>query len=390
MKKIVIYGAGRNGIFLKKLLENKEICMGGELQPVYFCDTYKRDRSYVAGLEIISPERLKKIEANIDGILISNIIYVDEIQRKLVDLNISIEVYVVPDYVFLFGWNKKDMPFMIRVDLSKPRMPYLEIRIVEHCNLKCKGCSVLANISEPGFVDMEKLESDFKKLKEIFWGIKFLKLFGGEPLLHPDLKKIIGLSRFYFPDSVLVVHSNGLLIPEMDGSLFQVMKKECVKFEFTQYPPTGVKKRFIQRILDKNGVEYQFREPLYEFRKMINLDGNYDKNEIYKNCCKCINLINGTLSCGMGWGIKGLEEKYNVEICEDKFLHCVDIYNTDLNGWQINELLDSPYNLCSYCSFMDYMDIPDEQIMKWECGKPYKLSDWTYSSKENRVESAEK
>lgn len=381
MKRVVIYGAGEKGIFLNRLLAGRDIFPQEEaLSPVFFCDTYKKAGSYVDGMEVIPPGRLGQLEEEIDGIVISAIEHVDEIQKELIRQHVRGEVSVVPDYVFRFRWDRQDMPFLVRVELERPRMPYLEIKVVDHCNLNCKGCSALANISAPRFADIGTFESDLRRLKELFWGIKYLKLFGGEPLLHPELEQLIALARRYFPDAVLVVHSNGLLVPGVEESLLRLMKLRDVAFEFTQYPPTGLMKRRIQKVLDRSGVAYRFREALYEFRKAINLSGDYEEEEIYKDCCKCVNLINGTLSCGVGWMIKGLEEKYDVEICEDKFRNCVDIYETDMDGWQINRLLDSPYNLCRYCAFMDFRDSSDDKMMKWSCAAPYGLSDWTCRS----------
>lgn len=381
MKNIIIYGAGNKGVFLSRLLKNKTHLLEEKFNILYFCDTYKEAGSYVEGIEIISPEQLEQIEYKIDFIVISSNDYAEAIQSNLIALKISTKVYVIPEYVYKFMWksfdDKLDMPFLLSVDLNKPRMPYLEIMIVDHCNLNCKACSALANIKEPKYLDLEEFELSMKRLKELFWGIKYLKLFGGKPLLHPKLKEFLTVARMHFPDSKLVVHSNGLLIPKMDDNLFKVMREKNIQFEFTQYPPTGTKKRQIIKKLEENGLEYRFREPLYEFRKPVNIHGDYEEKEVYKTCCKCINLIQGTLSCGFGWMLKGLEDLYGTVICDDKFQHCINIFDTDLNGWEINTVLDSPFNLCKYCSFMNVTDI-DERTMEWKCGGPYKLEDWVY------------
>lgn len=380
MKNIVIYGAGEKGLFLKQLFNKMEFDKE-KYNILYFCDTYKPAGAFVGGSEIIDIEQLKAIESEIDMVVISSPRFVDEIQKELIDAGISAETFMVPEYVFRFMWNdiydSCDMPFFIKIDMDKPRMPYLEIKIVEHCNLNCKGCSVLANINESKYMDLDEFESSMKRLKELFWGIKDLKLFGGEPLLHPQLKEFVVIARKYFPDSNLVVHSNGLLIPNLDKSLFGMMREQDVKLEFTQYPPTGYIKRQIIKILEENGVAYKFRDAVYEFQKIINKAGDYDEEEVYKTCGKCINLIQGTVSCGLGWAIKGLEEKYGVTICEDKFQHCIDIFSTKLDGWEINKILDSSFNLCKYCAFMNIKDV-DNRMVKWECGGEYRLSDWIY------------
>ncbi len=378
----MIYGAGVKGISLNRLLKNKsEYLLGVKGTVLYFCDSYKKPGTYIDGIEVICLDQLKQLENKVDRIVISSIQYADEIQRRLIDAKIETDVYVIPEYVFQFAWNEEDMPFYIKFDLNKPRLPYLEIKIVEHCNLKCKGCSALANIKEPKNMEISQFESSLKRLKELFWGIKDLKLFGGEPLLHPELEQFVRTARKYFPDSRIVIHSNGLLIPKMEKSLFDLMKEKDVTFEFTQYPPTGLIKRKIIKVLEECGIEYKFRDALYEFQKVINVDGDYDAEEVYKTCCNCINLIEGTLSCGVGWLVKGLEEKYNTVICEDKFQNSIDLFHTQLDGWKIVDILHSPFHLCKYCAFMNRNDM-DKRMMKWECGGPFALSDWIYTAKE--------
>lgn len=381
MDKIVIYGAGKQGIFLKQLLENDILKEKYECEVIYFCDTYLCPGAYVDGLKVISPMELKKIEGEIDKVVISALAYSDDIQIVLLNLKLSIDVYVIPEYVSLFKWNQDDMPLFVKWDLDKPRMPYLEIKIVEHCNLKCKGCSALSNINSPEFMSVDTFEADMKRLRQLFSSIKDLKLFGGEPLLHPELESFLIVARKYFPDANIIVHSNGLLIPKMKSSLFLLMHKKNIKLEFTQYPPTGLIKRQIIKILEKNGVAYKFRDALYEFQKIINIKGDYDAEEVYKTCEGCINLVKGTLSCGVGWTIKGLEEKYGLGICEDKFQRCVDIYSTELNGWEINKFLNAPSNLCKYCAFM-YRGDRDKRMVQWKCGAPFEISDWIYQGEE--------
>ena len=267
------------------------------------------------------------------------------------------------------------MPFCVKMDISKPRLPYLECAIVGHCNLNCKGCSAIANIRKEQYVSVKEFEKDLIGLKRLYSGIKYFKLLGGEPLLHPDLTEFLKMARGYFPDAELVVHSNGLLVPEMEEKTLKLMSEYAVKFIFTQYPVTGTKKRKIIQRLEQMDVTYEFMEPVYEFRKFINMKGDYNPKEIYKQCCKCINLVEGTLSCGVGYSIEKLEEAYGINICEDKFQNCIYIHKTDMNGWEINKRLDSPSNLCAYCAFMDIFTLDDDNFYPWKCGHP-QLDDW--------------
>lgn len=372
MQNIIIFGAGKKGRMLNRILK-KKFSYVGDLEVAYFCDNYKMSGSYIDGIKVIHPCEIRTMKKRYD-IYISTDAFLDKIMNQLYELNIENDVWYIPDYVYNFQWNK-ELPFRIKMDISKPRIPYLECGIVKHCNLNCKGCTALSNISQEEFSDINEFEKDLLALKKLFSGIKYFKLFGGEPLLHPMLKEFIRISRHYFPDAELVIHSNGILVPKIDEETLRTMSSLNTKFVFTLYPVTGILKRDIEQRLHRLDVSYEFGKPVYEFRKVFNMRGDYNADEIYKNCCKCINLINGTLSCGMGYMVDGLEKKYAINMCENKFQNCINIYTTNLNGWEINEALDAPSDLCSYCTFMNFQMLGDAGFYPWKCGNP-KLEDW--------------
>lgn len=376
-RKIIIFGAGRYGRQLKRMLESEHVNTDQKWEICFWCDNKVAEGSFVDGVEVLHPTTIKRTNINFD-IVISVGYIADCVMKQLKELNVTNNVYLVPEYVYKFKWNHEDMPFMISMDISKPRMPYLECKIVEHCNLKCNGCSTCSNISETNYMEIEEFEQNLVCLRRLFTGIKNLKLFGGEPLLHPQLIRFMEVARKHFPDAELVVHSNGVLVPSMAERILESMKKLDIKFIFTLYPETGKRKRNIEEKLNKWGVEHTFTEPVYEFRKIINSKGNYDAKEVFQNCGKCINLVEGTISCGIGYFIDKIEKAYDVNICEDKFQHCIDIHATDMTGWEINELLDSPFNLCKYCAFMRFNVIDEENYYyKWKTEEP-KLEDWVF------------
>lgn len=377
MNKIIIFGAGKYGRILRKMLDCSYVNLGNdECKVEYFCDNNVFLGDYVDGVRRISPDQIKTLNKNYLIYISSNNI-ADEVMKQLHELGVENKVYLIPNYVYDFCLPE-GMPFRVKMDIHKPRLRYLECAILRYCNLNCKGCSTVATIRGREMMDINQFEEELQALKKLYSGIKYFKLYGGEPLLHPQLNLFIKMAREYFPDAELVVHSNGLLVPELDESILTLMSKYNVKFVFSLYPVTGIKKRKIEQRLKQANVVYEFREPVYEFRKLVNIKGGYNAQEIYKNCCGCIELIEGTLSCGLGFTIKWLEEKYNVKICEDKFQNCIDIHTTKLNGWEINKKLDTPCKLCSYCSFMDIASADDTNYYAWKCigdGKA-QLSDW--------------
>lgn len=69
--------------------------------------------------------------------------------------------------------------------------PYIAaIEITTDCNFRCAHCSVYKTKTYLSFSDFKKCVSRLKKQ-----GILFFRLTGGEPLLHPDLFKMISYLR---------------------------------------------------------------------------------------------------------------------------------------------------------------------------------------------------
>ncbi len=384
MHRFAIFGAGNNGKWLKRFLQNKIIPIKDEYELCYFIDNNKIKGSFVEGVEIISPYDLCKYQDV--KIVISSSKIVDDALKQLRDLGVNNQVYYTPDYVYKLRFFEKDdeceLPVLVPLEVSKPRLPYLEYPIVNHCNLDCKGCNALANTKQEYFFSIDDYEKDFIRLREIFSGIKYLKVFGGEPLLHPRWIDFVKLSRRYFPDAKLVVHSNGILVPNLTLDELRIMHRLNVGFVFTLYPVTGRLKDTIQTKLEKNDVSYSFTDPVYNFLKVIRRDGGYNKDEIFRHCYKCINLIDGRLSCGIGDLIAELEKKFDVNICDDKYKkeRCINIYETQLNGAEINQLLNTASTLCSYCALVGgyYMNnLDNTSSYPWKGGyKKCRLEDY--------------
>lgn len=366
MKKIIIFGAGSRGEQLLHIIQKFDM---GKVE--LYCDNNLPLNSYKNGIQVIRPCELTAYISGDTVIYISSPDIVDEVTTELRQLKICVPVYMIPKYVYSLQWNE-ECPFSVELEIGKPILPYLECGIVAHCNLNCKGCDAISNISEKKFEDIHRFEENLKQLRNLFSHVKFFKLFGGEPLLHPELEMFIRMVRRYFPGAEIVVHSNGLLIPGMKEELFRLMNHFNVSFIFSGYPPTVAMKRKITDKLNMYGVNYQFvgglsTIPIVEFRKLINLKGEYNPKEIFKYCKgTCVNLIRGTLSCGMGFAIEKLEKKYETEIYKDKWERCIDIYETKLNGWEIRERLNSPSEMCAYCSLFNAYDYKPGDMFDWQ------------------------
>lgn len=95
-----------------------------------------------------------------------------------------------------------------------------EINIVEHCNLACRACTHLSPIAPKHLVDPDAIYRDLLTLGRVYHA-NWLRLLGGEPLLHPHLLDVIRAGKqASLADRVCIV-TNGTLLPRMPSMFWQ-------------------------------------------------------------------------------------------------------------------------------------------------------------------------
>lgn len=126
---------------------------------------------------------------------------------------------VDPRLLLKFGWNF-GLKNLIAVEKFKRRIkrgeyfpPFLQISILNSCNLRCQGCWV--DVDGPrhqiDLAAMNRLINEAKRHGNAFFGI-----LGGEPFLHPELFDILAAH----PDCYFQVFTNGQAItPEAAAKL---------------------------------------------------------------------------------------------------------------------------------------------------------------------------
>ncbi|MFZ2630632.1 MAG: radical SAM protein [Desulfosalsimonadaceae bacterium] len=96
----------------------------------------------------------------------------------------------------------------------------LEINVVHHCNLSCRGCSHLSPRLPKYFVSPDKLLCDLTVLSK-YCRPERISLIGGEPLLHPDLPEIMNIVRKSGISDKIRVVTNGILLNRMPDQFWK-------------------------------------------------------------------------------------------------------------------------------------------------------------------------
>lgn len=89
------------------------------------------------------------------------------------------------------------------------------------CNVSCRGCISVSDIKRDGIAPVEDV-IDWITLWSTMLDPKVVAVFGGEPLLHPDLFKICATIRNHWPVTTIRVITNGYLLDNFfSGTWFE-------------------------------------------------------------------------------------------------------------------------------------------------------------------------
>ena len=175
--------------------------------------------------------------------------------------------------------------------VPRPCLEYMIVNILDHCNLKCKGCDHFACVADPYFVSLESIRQDVEKMAEIFHHdyINQIAIMGGEPLLHPELLEIIKIVRKSFPYTMIRLTTNGLLLLKQEEEFWKVCRENDVIIVTTKYPISldfeAIKKKARRECVNFKYFEGTGDEVLkMSFKKIITLEGDADPVESFSKC----------------------------------------------------------------------------------------------------------
>lgn len=107
----------------------------------------------------------------------------------------------------------------------------VEVNVALQCNLTCRACTHLSPVLPRSLIDPDRVHADLSALATAY-RCAFVKLLGGEPLLHRDLPAVIDAARASGVSDHILVCTNGLLLDRM-GEAFWSRVDEV---EISAYP----------------------------------------------------------------------------------------------------------------------------------------------------------
>lgn len=266
------------------------------------------------------------------------------------------------NYFIMTEYNKRSIAYQVR-PRKKEELTF-EISLADHCNLSCQMCDHYSQLSDKWFVDMEEFEKDMIRMGEICdHKLAAISLLGGEPTLHPDIINCMRITREQFPDTEIIVLTNGTLLLQLEesekGNFWQACKDYDVHITVTVYPIKLDYEKIEQKAAEY-GVALAMSSDIHakSLTKVVKISdkhtldpsGSIDKfycvNCLYFNKF-CVLKSGKIYMCPVAAHIDIFNKRFeqNLEIKEKDYL---DIYQ--IRSWEeIAEFSCRYVPFCSYC-----------------------------------------
>lgn len=251
-----------------------------------------------------------------------------------------------------------------------------EVQLVEHCNLNCKGCSHFSPLCSEELLDINEYKKDCERLSYLFnKKANFIKLMGGEPLLHPNIELFLEITRENFPDSTIDLDTNGILALSMKKDFWKAMKKNKINLTITKYP-INIDYDKIKKKCEEEKVNFRFfdEKGFRDFAHLpLDLEGRCPIESNFIKCYlanSCHTLKHGKMyTCSTIGHVNHFNEYYgcNLSVTDED---SIDIYKVK-NKEEILSFLAKPVPFCRYCNV-------DKRTWnhKWEKSKK-DIKEWT-------------
>ena len=278
---------------------------------------------------------------------------------------------------FLIEINKKKQENqLLKKFVPKSFLDYVEIHLVEHCNLNCASCTHFCPLAEEYYLDIETFTKDLNRLADLTnRRVGKIRLMGGEPLLHPELNKFMGKAREIFPNTNLSIVTNGILLNKQNQDFWNCCRENNILITISGYP-IKLDYDFIKNKAKENNVHLsipKIQNSKAEFwHWVMDLNGKQNPIDSFKRCYhanKCIFLKNGKLyTCPIIPNICNFNKYFNKNL-EVTPLDFIDIYKTE-NIMEILNFLAKPVPFCRYCDIQhmtwhNTWKVSEKSIKEW-------------------------
>lgn len=341
---IILYGAGDLG---RKFLEkSRDIYADEEIRVIGYGDSHKEGA--FMGLPILDLSDISRYRSCRIVICIIHMEVVFEVFRKLKNIGYrDIYLYLGKDQCFSRDlWNGECEKMDIE-EIGEYPLPHAELQSADWCNLNCRGCNHYSPLYDHVFPDRKKRIQDIRTLKSIFSYVGRIYLLGGEPFLNPEINLYISEIRDIYPNTTMVIMTNGLLIPKIKAETLKLIHDHHVIIQISDYDVTHKALPEIIEILSEYRIDYniEYNSRKTEFFQPLALrtDSPYQRC----NANGCYAVKDGKIArCPQLMYLSAVNKKFHVELPEEGILDLKE----GLDPAWLWEELHKEVPLCRHCT----------------------------------------
>ena len=250
----------------------------------------------------------------------------------------------------------------------------LDLPITDRCNLGCASCSHFAPLANDSpIIPVDDIEASLTLLSEKCQSsVGEIFILGGEPLLHPDLTKIIAITRRLYPYSSIFLVSNMLLFEKRWNEIADSLITNKIIVGFSKYGKVN-DRQVVNSI--KLCMENWIQTALFGsdpalFNSYLKSE-NPSYNAIMKQNCDmktCLTLRGNYLyMCSPVTYLKYPNRAFGMSLKASKYdrIDIRDIYNED----EVLALSELPNPFCRHC------DVEHNHKIAWRPSKKER-SEW--------------
>ena len=173
---------------------------------------------------------------------------------------------------------------------SEVIFPFIDIDITTYCNLRCKRCAkCIPYFEHRKHYTAEEIEQNLDLLTRYTDRICFANIIGGEPLLNPDLKRIIAVCAANKKIEHLELTTNATIMP--DDDVLKAIKDGAVTVHISEYENLGPRyeerlKALVEKLEEfEIPYEYQFHKIWLDFGEIEKR--RYTEKELDRMLIRC-------------------------------------------------------------------------------------------------------
>lgn len=122
----------------------------------------------------------------------------------------------------------------VRGSDGKVRVEAFELHVAEHCNLRCANCCNMSPLVADKLLAVADVAAFVARMAGVLHA-DIVKIMGGEPLLHPEIARVIRMLRESGIGDRVRLFTNGLLLPQMGDEFWEALDELTIS-NYTSAP----------------------------------------------------------------------------------------------------------------------------------------------------------